>query len=257
MTLLPPFLSLFFAIVMLPSQTLAQNLAEAKVVRVGGYPFLPFVDPSSNGVTKDLIKALNGFQTRYQFQFVPTSANRRYTDLANSKFDLIFFENIQWGWDAKSVATTKVFLKGDGEVYVALAKPGRDQHFFDKVQDKHLLAVLGYHYAFANFEGDRNKLAAKYKISFCGDNEVSIKQLLSEKGDIAILTKSYLDSYILKNPTVKSRLLVSTKFDQHYEHTAIVKKGNTPSAEDIQLLLEKMEQAGELNKVWRQYGFVP
>ena len=142
----------------------ASHAWAAERVNVGVYPFLPFVDPSG-GLTADLVHAMNAFQKDYQFQLVSTSANRRYRDMADGSFNVMFFENIKWGWDPKSVSATKVFLHGDGEVYVARSEPARGQEYFQTLQDKHLLATTGYHYGFANFEADPAILAQKYKIT--------------------------------------------------------------------------------------------
>ena len=119
--------------------------------------FTPFchLSKKNGGLTADLVQAINAFQTDYRFRLVNTSANRRYRDMADDSFSVMFFENIKWGWDSKLVDASKVFLQGDGEVYVAQAKPGRGQEYFDTLPDKHILAVVGYHYGFANFDADR------------------------------------------------------------------------------------------------------
>lgn len=225
----------------------------AEVVHVGAYPFLPFVDKSS-GLTFDLVQAMNAFQKDYQFQLVGTSPNRRYKDLSSGAFSMVLFENIKWGWDANEVDSSKVYLRGDGEVYVARSAPGRGQDYFQTLKGKHILGVLGYHYGFADFESDKAQLQEKFYISFSPDNEVSLRNLLLGRGDVAVITKSYLSLYLLKNPQDAPRLLVSNQMDQAYAHTAVVKKGSKPSAQDIDALLAAMEKAGVLKKLWAKYG---
>lgn len=224
-----------------------------ELVKVGAYPFLPFVD-KSGGLTADLLQAMNTFQTDYRFQLVNTSPNRRYRDMADGTFNVIFFENIKWGWDARLVDASKVFLQGDGEVYVALKQPGRGQEYFKTLEDKHILGVTGYHYGFADFEADPSVLAHKFHMTFSPDNEVSLRNLLAERGDVAVITKSYLNSYQAKDPQALSKLLVSDRLDQIYAHTVLVKKGSKPTAQDIEALLDKMEAAGVLKKLWARYG---
>jgi len=227
--------------------------AATQVVPVGVYPFLPFVD-KSGGLTADLVQAMNAFQKDYEFQLVKTSPNRRYRDMADGAFTVMFFENSQWGWDTAQVDASKVFLRGDGEVYVARASPGRDQTYFNTLQDKHMLGVLGYHYGFANFERDQAVLRQRFNITFGDDNSISLRNLLEGRGDVAVITKSYLKSYLLKNPNAEAQLIVSDRFDQTYSHMALIKKGSQPSAVAIDALLGKMAAAGVLKKLWARYG---
>lgn len=225
----------------------------AEPVRVGAYPFLPFVDKSS-GLTFDLVQAMNAFQKDYQFELVSTSANRRYQDMGNGVFSVMLFENVKWGWEDQAVDASKVFLRGDGEVYVARSAPGRGQAYFQTLEDKQILAVLGYHYAFANFEADQVELRKKFRMTFSADNAVSLRNLLAGHGDVAVITKSYLALYVLKHPEVAAQLLVSEQFDQTYAHMALVKKGSKPTVQEIDALLGRMEAAGVLKKLWARYG---
>ncbi|HLA35798.1 MAG TPA: transporter substrate-binding domain-containing protein [Rhodocyclaceae bacterium] len=237
-----------FCLICLPLRGWAVEIAH-----VGGYPFLPFVDKSS-GVTFDLIKAMNDYQSEYRFEFVPTSANRRYRDMADGVFTVIFFENVGWGWDAKTVDSSNVYLSGDGEVYVALNAPGRGQSYFDTLQDKAIIGVLGYHYAFADFEADQLKLSQKFKILFSQDNEVSLRKLLTRHGDVAVITRSFLQGFLERHPESKGKFLVSERFDQVYTHTALVKKGSRPTVGEINALLSGMGKAGVLKKIWVKHG---
>jgi len=241
-------LTLLIALACLPTPA-----ASTELVNVGAYPFLPFVD-KSGGLTAELLQAMNAFQKDYTFQLVSTSANRRYRDMADGSFSMVFFENLKWGWDSKLVSASKVFLQGDGEVYVARSMPGRGQEYFNTLDDKHILAVLGYHYGFANFDADPAQLAQKFKISFSADNQVSLRNLLAERGDVAVITKSYLKNYLQHDPGAAAKLLVSDRFDQAYAHTVVVKKGNKPSVQEIEALLDKMEASGVLKKLWMRYG---
>jgi polar amino acid transport system substrate-binding protein len=230
-----------------------QPVQSGELVRVGGYPFLPFVDPSG-GLTSDLLVAMNAIQKDYTFQLVNTSSKRRYRDMADGSFSMVLFENIKWGWDPSQVQASKVFLQGDGEVYVALSQQGRGQEYFKTLQGKHILGVSGYHYGFANFTADPERLAQQFNISFSPDNAVSLRNLLAGRGDVAVITKSYLKSYLLKDPQAASRLLVSERFDQTYAHSAVVKRGSKPSPQELDAIFDRMESAGVLKQLWAKYG---
>jgi ABC-type amino acid transport substrate-binding protein len=231
--------------------------AQAPVpVKVGVYPFLPFSD-GRDGLTHELVQALNAFQSEYHFETVPTSANRRYRDLADGVYTHIFFENIKWGWQHQQVEASKVYLRGDGEVLVARAQRGRGQEYFQTLSDKDILAVLGYHYAFADFEAAPELLRKRFAITFSLDNAVVLRNLLSGRGDVAVLTKSFLGRYLVEHPQDRSLLLISARMDQAYAHTALVAKGARPSPQELHRLLTQMEAAGVLPKLWAAYGMAP
>jgi polar amino acid transport system substrate-binding protein len=226
------------------------------VVKVGVYPFLPFSDGNA-GLTHELVQALNAFQSEYRFETVTTSANRRYRDMADGVYTHIFFESAKWGWPGNQVDATKVYLKGDGEVFVARVQRGRGQEYFQTLTDKDLMVVLGYHYAFADFESNPGVLRQRYSITFSPDNAVILHNLLAGRGDVAVLTKSYLGKYLTENPQDRALLLVSNRLDQTYAHTALVAKGARPSAQELSRILGQMESAGLLPKLWKTYGMVP
>lgn len=226
------------------------------LVKVGVYPFLPFSDGRS-GLTHELVQALNAFQSEYRFEAVPTSANRRYRDMADGAYTHILFENIRWGWQSAPVEATKVYLKGDGEVFVARAQRGRGQEYFQTLAGKDILAVLGYHYAFADFEADPALLRKRFSITFSTDNAVILRNLLAGRGDVAVLTKSYLSRYLVEQPQDRALLLISQRMDQTYAHTALVAKGAHPSAQEFNRLLAQMDSAGVLGKLWSAYGMAP
>jgi len=226
------------------------------VVKVGVYPFLPFSD-GSTGLTHELVDALNTLQRTYRFETVATSANRRYRDMGDGLYTHIFFENIQWGWQRTQVDATKVYLRGDGEVFVARAQRGRGQEYFQTLADKDLLVVLGYHYAFADFEATPAILRERFSITFSTDNAVILHNLLAGRGDVAVLTKSYLGKYLTENPQDRGLMLVSDRMDQTYAHTALVAKGARPSAQELNRMLGQLQASGVLPKLWKAYGMAP
>ena len=168
-------------------------------VRVGGYEFPPFVETDRDGphgLTLRLIALLNGVQGHYRFEFVPVSARRRYGDLVEGRFDVMFFENPQWEWRDQGfpVDFTKVFLQG-GEVYIALAQPGRGQDYFDDVAGKRLVGILGYHYGFAGYDADPERLARRFDLKLVSSHRSSIEMVLSGRRDMAAVSYTHLRAH--------------------------------------------------------------
>ena len=56
------------------------------------------------------------------------------------------------------------------------------------------------------------------------------------------------------DPEHKAQLLISTKYDQIYQHTILIRKNAKPLVEEMNALLTEMENAGVLAKLWKKYG---
>ncbi len=237
--------------------TLSGMSSHAETVNVGGYIFPPFVEQSGEqqaGLTLELINALNDFQDKYQFTFISTSSKRRYRDFDDGIFDMIFFESMQWGWDdKKEITATKVFLKG-GEVYITKASPDKDQKYFNNLKDKSIACCLGYHYGFADFNADEKYLHDHFSVELSSTHEGNILKVLRDRTDIAVITKSFLDIYLKQHPEINDQMLISSRLDQIYQHTILLRKNSTPSVEEMNTLLIDMEKAGVLDQIWNKFG---
>jgi len=230
---------------------------QAEKVRVGGYEFAPFVFQSAvgnyRGVTLDLINALNHLQDDYQFELVVISPPARYKAFKRKRFDTIFFESMDWGWQDHEIEPSKVFLSG-GEVYVAMQGEERDQSYFDQFADKSIIGMQGYHYGLANFNSDPEYLKQQHNFILTRSNVSAIRMLEKGRGDVAIITLSFLKLFLKEEPSLASQLLVSEKLDQEYRHTILVRKQHKISVAQINGWLDELEQQGMLAKIWAKWG---
>ena len=226
-----------------------------QTVRVGGYEFPPFVEADETGVTAALIARLNDVQTQYRFQFVPTSARRRYAELGEGRFDVMFFESPDWEWTERKVPVhfTDVFLSG-GELFVALAQPGRGQDFFRQLKGRHIAGIQGYHYGFAGFDADPDRLARDWGMKLVKSPKSSLDMVLAGRVDLAVVTDSYLWGYLSANPDAKGKLLVSDHFDQRYSHRVLVRDGGPIGVGDMNRLMADLKRSGALDAVWAETG---
>lgn len=226
-------------------------------VLVGGYIFPPFVEKDEHnnisGLTLDLIDALNKVQNDFTFKLTLTSSRRRYVAFEQRQFDALFFESIVWGWQNIPIDSSKVFLTG-GEVFIALKSKANDQRYFHNLKDKSISAMLGYHYKFANFNADPEFLRSKFDIHLSSDEKTNIQLVLAGQIDVAIVTKSFLDRFLLNTPDAKSKLLISDKVDQEYKHTILLRKNIKLTTLKMNQLIDKLIQSGEYTKILHKYG---
>ena len=235
--------------------------SEPVTVNVGGYSFPPFVvipeSPAEEvrGMSVDLIKALNEHQNEFRFVFSATTPKGRFRNFNDGRFDALFFESKVWGWKDYPVDESKPFLSG-GEVYIAKKKEGRDQGYFDSLKDKRLMAILGYHYGFADFNSDEIYLRENFNIYLTSSHRNSIRALFSGNGiaDVAVVTQSYLKQFLVENPKYKSKLLVSERLDQVYNHTVLVRKDHALKVSDVNRYLDELSEQGRLQAIWSKYG---
>lgn len=227
------------------------------LIRVGGYPYAPFVVKESEnryrGLTLDLISALNEVQQEVRFVFVPTSATHRYQALALGRFSLMLFEDIRWNWDAEQVHMTPPLLLG-GEIYVALKVPGRDQTFFEHIDQRKLIGVTGYHYGFADFNANADALKQRFRITLVKDNATAIQGLFKGRGEVAILNLAYLNQFSQQYPELAAQLLRSDKWDQQYELRALLSPTADISTRQLETWLAELKKSGTLARLWTKYG---
>ena len=243
-------------VLILQSFACSLAFAEKVEVKVGGYLFPPFIEIKGkdiSGLTLDLIELFNQQQTQYHFTFTPTSPNRRYSDFERGVFDAIFFENINWSWDKYNIEASHVFLTG-GEVFFTHNIQNRSKDFFDDITHKSIVAILGYHYQFLDNITDTKILKKKFNIKLVNSPLTVINQVVNDKTEIGIATYSYLQRQMKLNPNLREALLINDEFDQHYEHTILIRKNHRLSVKQINLLLEKIQGNGTLKSLLAKYG---
>jgi ABC-type amino acid transport substrate-binding protein len=234
---------------MVPSQA-------AQLVRVGAAHFPPYtVRPESGadtGLLPQLIHALNASQADYQFVLVPTSIPRRFGDFKQGRIDMAFFENPAWGWDSVPHTSVDMGLE-DAEIFVARRQPDRQQDYFADLTGKRLALFSGYHYEFASFNAESQYLAKTYNATLTYSHDSNLLMVLRGRADIALVTRSYLSDYFLRNQQVAKQLLVSERVDQVYHHYAIVRPASPISGEAFTRLLQGLRDNGQMLKIFDPY----
>ncbi|WP_339476045.1 ABC transporter substrate-binding protein [Pseudomonas fluorescens] len=252
----------------LPSRTVARLLLAAlaalwvlpaqaaQLVRVGAAHFPPYTVRPENGADTGLlpqmVEALNRLQGDYKFVLVPTSIPRRFGDFKQGRIDMAIFENPEWGWKEIPHNDVDMGLE-DAEIFVAQREDGRQQNYFADLSGKRLALFSGYHYEFANFNADPKFLAQNFKATLTYSHDSNLLMVLRGRADIALVTRSYLSDYLLRNEKVRDELLVSQRIDQVYHHYAILRPTAPITSEAFSKLLQGLRDNGEMLKIFDPY----
>jgi len=235
---------------------LTLQVEAAQLVRIGAAHFPPYTVRPENGadtgLLPQLVEDLNRLQTDYQFVLVPTSIPRRFNDFKQGRVDMAIFENPDWGWQEVPHTAVDMGLE-DAEIFVTQRQPDRQQSYFADLRGKRLALFSGYHYAFAEFNADPKYLAGQFNATLTYSHDSNLLMVLRGRADIALVTRSYLNDYILRNPEVGPQLLVSERIDQLYHHYALIRPQAPITSEAFAQLLQQLRDNGQLLKIFKPY----
>lgn len=205
------------------------------IVKVGGYEFSPFIEKEGKeGIVKDLIAKLNASQNKYQFQFVLTSANRRYRDFKAQKYDIILFEDEAWSWKDMGINYNRTSVIGTGkEVAIAMNEANRDQSYFDNLADKKIEVVLGYHYQATDMKSDADTLTQK-GILQGKSYENNLADLMSKKIDVTFVNSLMFSRFLNKNKDLKEKFLIRQKVDHQFALRALIHPNSPIKASELE-----------------------
>ena len=234
----------------------AWQASAAQVVRIGAAHFPPYtIRPErgeDTGLLPQMVSALNAMQSEYRFEMVPTSIPRRFRDFQQARFDMAIFENPGWGWKDIPHEDVDMGLE-DAEIFVAHRGAGRTQSYFDDLRGKRLALFSGYHYAFADFNADPKFLAEHYNATLTYSHDSNLAMVLRDRADIALVTRSYLSTFLANNPQDANQFMASDKVDQVYRHFALLRPGAPITGERFSGLLRQLRENGQMFRIFQPF----
>lgn len=228
----------------------------AQEVRIGAAHFPPYISKPEEGVHDGLlpkmVEALNRVQQQYHFVIIPTSLPRRFRDFQQGRVDMAIFENPDWGWQDIPHVSVDLGLE-DAEIFVTHRLDGREQSYFNQLDGKRLALFTGYHYAFADFNSDPRFLTQRYNATLTYSHDINLQLVLRDRADIALITRSYLSDFLVRNPEAAGQFLASERVDQVYHHYALLRPNGPISGEAFTEYLRLLRDSGEMARIFRPY----
>lgn len=226
-----------FLLVFIFSAPIVSGNTKPIVVKIGGYEFPPFIEKEGKeGIVKDLIAKLNSSQDKYHFEFVLTSANRRYRDFKTQKYDVILFEDEVWSWKKLGINYARTMIIGSGkEVAVAFNDGTRDQSYFDDLSNKKIEVVLGYHYQITDMKSDAQTLMKKGIIQG-KSTENNLEDLIAKKVDVTFVNSMMFSRFLSKNKELKDKFLIRQKVDHQYALRGLIHPNSPIKVSELEKL---------------------
>jgi len=73
------------------------------------------------------------------------------------------------------------------------------------------------------------------------------------RADIALVTRSYLSDFMVRNAEMAGQFLVSERIDQVYHHYALLRPKAPITGEAFAALLKRLRDDGEMLKIFEPY----
>ena len=165
---------------------------------------------------------------------------------------MAIFENPDWGWQKIPHTSVDMGLE-DAEIFVAQRQLDRGQDYFTDLTGKRLAVFSGYHYAFAHFNPDPKYLAEQFNATLTYSHDSNLLMVVRGRADIALVTRSYLSDFLVRNADMAGQFLVSERIDQVYHHYALLRPKAPITGAAFSALLKRLRDSGELLKIFEPY----
>jgi len=96
-------------------------------------------------------------------------------------------------------------------------------------------------------------LRQNYQAEFSYSHESNLLKVLFDRSDIAVVSQSFLETFIEQNPKSADQFLVSVKKDQVYSHKVLLRPGSPISPDALHNLLSQLRDSGQLASLLERY----
>ncbi|WP_126771743.1 hypothetical protein [Pseudidiomarina homiensis] len=243
-------LTLFIAVL----SVLPSNSRAAETIRIAAYDFPPYFSAyDTEHLVGDLIEALNGAQSDYQFELHDVPSKARFKALSDAGCcHLMLFESPTWGW-AEQMPHLEV---GDPMVLGAerlVAVKKRDQRGAEFFQREGLRfgGLIGYHYPFLGNRTDAGILEERFNVYLSLSHEVNMKMLLNGRFDVVMIHDEYLLQH--RQQPWFDRLLLNPQAYGEYELRTLINPEKGFALADWRRIVVPLIENGTLARLLSKY----
>ncbi|MCD0493705.1 transporter substrate-binding domain-containing protein [Chromobacterium violaceum] len=199
------------------------------------------------GPIVDFVNKMNKVQNRYNFKFIIIPKLRLNKFFIEKRADVYPFRTTKWTENELKLQSTKT-IATSGDVYIAKKenKYGGEA-VFSNIKSKKIAGVLGYHYNIFKNNPDERCIKENFQVELLPSNEAVVKFILSGRAEVGIVPETIIGEY-MENKTIKNQLIVSKIFDSRVELSNLVRENGPISAEEMNIIIDKMESNGDIKK---------
>ncbi|MEQ8393250.1 MAG: transporter substrate-binding domain-containing protein [Thalassospira sp.] len=222
-------------------------------IKVASYEFgvVFFYDEDARaGMAPYLVSVLNEMQDKYVFEFHETSSRRRYLDLTSGEMDIVLLESPTWEWPDYNVKFSDPIVS-ERDLYVARKGQSNVASMFANVTDHSLLAVLGFHYAFGDFNSDPQYLNENFDVLLRYNEKEVLNDLLAGQGDLGVISAGFLAREFERNPDLRDQLILGPA-DSTYNLVSIISDDAPISLAEFNEFVAKLKKDAQIGRYWRQ-----
>lgn len=220
----------------------APALAGPVELKVGAYDFPPYFtkEKTSNKDDGSLIELaleiLNKKQNQYHLKLVYITSEDRHDFFRENKYDVIFFEDLLWGWKDFDPLFVSMPVK-DGEVVVSKTPITSPEESI--LNAKKIAGVNGYHYLTKGKMEKFKKGTGRIAVYSPSSVLLLVQQ---DRVDLGFTPKSYIENELRKDTSAALNLKYSQKIHTPYRLGVIAKKSGLLNKKDLHKLVDLLLQ---------------
>lgn len=213
----------------------------------------PITFQDGSGLSLDITKELNKIQDKYHFKHDVLPTKRLVKMAVDGKLHIASFSNLSWSWDKTKVDRTESMLE-DGDVFITLNKAGKNSTFFENIDGLTKIGVMGFHYKFIDSKLPPEVLKEKFSFTGVQSEKAVIDMILSDRGEVGIVSTMSLKYFMKTDPLKYSQLLISEKFDTQYDRYYVIVKDSPISSAEMNGFMDELKKSGILKMLYHKYG---
>lgn len=200
------------------------------------------------GPIADFIGRMNAVQDKFRFELVIYPRLRVDAAFKAKQADVYPLRTMSWVGPELGLLPTKTILSS-GDVYFALRSNRAGGHaVFDKLRQRTLVGVRGYHYQLFNNNPDEALIKRNFNAYLLSSNEAVVKFILAGQADVGIVPEAILAGY-LADPKLRDQLIVSDTYDSMVELSNLVRKDGPVSVDEMNAIVDLLVKSGDVRRL--------